>query len=352
MNTTNKRTMTGIIHVCGEHDTGKTTFALECGALPSKICFFDDDIKGRSTVADMSDAGIEFGKYVDLVGLSNGKKEIDYHKAVVAEIDAIKPGQFDAIVWDTWTSFANTCHPYITKYPDKFRDSWAPMGKIKGAQQWQEAKKYETALLNKLGTLAPTVIVITHLKDMYINDAKVPEKQVPASTSVLETVSRFRIWLRHNPSGRPVPIGLILKRLDRKIQTDNGLRTVSVLPRRLTPTIEEHSLWDTIWRYWDSPVGDRLPTNDETPDNFELSILDGTLTLDQRNMFQSMLSAGIVERDNQPLLASNITIDTDQILHRHSNGVAPAMIAAELGVPLPAVLATIRNGNGHEHATA
>jgi len=33
--------MKGVIHVTGEHDTGKTTFALECGAQPEQICFFD-----------------------------------------------------------------------------------------------------------------------------------------------------------------------------------------------------------------------------------------------------------------------------------------------------------------------
>jgi hypothetical protein len=69
------------------------------------------------------------------------------------------------------------------------------------------------------------------------------------------------------------------------------------VPRKITPAEEDESLWDTIWRYWDEPFGRRVPEPHETPNAFELSILDGTLTVDQRRMLNLMLQAGAVQSD-------------------------------------------------------
>jgi len=63
------RLLNGTMQVTGEHDAGKTTFALECGAEPGRILFIDDDLKGKSTVKEFTDMGVEFGRYVDLVTL-------------------------------------------------------------------------------------------------------------------------------------------------------------------------------------------------------------------------------------------------------------------------------------------
>lgn len=282
----------GIIHVTGEPDTGKTTFALECGAKPDRIWFLDDDVKGKATVQELQANGFEFGRYDDLTELAKGKRELEFHQVCLDLLAQVKPGQFDAIVWDTWTRFAKTCHPYVMANLAMFRQRWSPMGRIKGAEQWQEAHRYEAQLLNHLQTLAPTVIVVTHLKDFYLNDAKTG-KQVPACSRTLVRVPRFRIWLRHNEHS-PVPIGLVLKRLDKKIYTDRGLRTVSILPRKLMPADDHQSLWDTIAWYYDNPVGLREPLPAETPNEYELSILDGTLTADQKRTLHLMLQAGAV----------------------------------------------------------
>jgi hypothetical protein len=187
--------------------------------------------------------------------------------------------------------------------PAIFKQRWSPMGRIKGAQQWQEAHRYEAQILNHLQTLAPTVVIVTHLKDYYFNDAKTG-KQVPACSRTLVRVPRFRIWLRHNENS-PVPIGLVLKRLDKKVSTDRGLRTVSILPRKIVPRDGNQSLWDTIAWYYDNPVGLREPDELETPSEYELSILDDTLTPDQKRTLHLMLQAGAVsgepevEEDNE-----------------------------------------------------
>lgn len=285
----------GIIHVTGEHDTGKTTFALECGAEPSRIWFVDADIKGRATVEQLRESSIEFGRYDDLVRLAEDKRELEFHNACMKMIDSVQLGQFDAIIWDTWTNFAKTCHPFVLANLALFKRNWSRMGSIKGAEQWQEAQRLESEILNRLQTLAPIVIVVTHIKDHYLNNAKTG-KQIPACSKTLVRVPRFRIWLRHNPSG-PVPIGLVLKRIDDKQVTDKGLRTISILPRKITPGPEDYSLWDTIARYYANPIGLRKPTSDETPDEYELSILDGTLTSDQKHTLELMLKAGAIRKE-------------------------------------------------------
>lgn len=343
--------LNGIIHITGEHDTGKTTFALECGASPDKICFFDDDVKGRATLLDLTQAGYPLGQYHDLTKMKQGKNELQFHSDVLDIIHSIKPGQFDAIIFDTWSYFAKTCHSFVARNPQKFRQNWNPMGKIKGAQQWQEAARYEAAIANYLASVSKTVILITHLKDFYQNDVKVPGKSIPDSGKTLDTIPRLRIWLRQNPDNRPVPIGLILKRIDKKVLDGNKLRTKCVLPRKITPNDDESSLWDTIWRYWDNPVGDRALLPEEMPDEYELSILDGTLTNDQKHLLTQMIEKGLIGNDDEELSSSidDISLDSveeisypdtsKEVIARNMklDGKTESEISEVLSMPLPIV---------------
>lgn len=335
--------ITGIVHVTGEHDVGKTTFALESGAEPGKILFIDDDVKGRSTIEAFAGSGID---YVDLVALNEKRTEYDFHKAVVEQLKEIPEGRYDCIVWDTWTNFAATCHPYVLRHASQFRDSWSPMGTIKGAQQWVEARRYESTLISMLARKASSVVLITHLKDHYQGKVKVPGKQVPAASPVLQRIARFRIWLRQNPNGRPVPIGLVLKRLDKKeYVAGSGIRTVSVLPRKIVPREDEHSLWDSITRYWKEPFGDREPTPEELPDEFELSILDSTLTRDQRHTFNALVESGLLQDEEEVSLTAPAGDDEEEedenavrVRELSAEGKKAPAIAKELGIALPEVL--------------
>lgn len=326
--------VTGIIHVTGEPDVGKTTFALESGAPPDRIWFVDDDVKGQSTVSELLAAGYEFGRYDDLTTIGQGKRELEFHQACLDLVSGVQPGQFDVLIWDTWTRFAKTCHPYVLANLAAFRQRWSTYGKIKGAQQWQEAHRYEAQILNHLQSLVPTVIVITHLKDFYLNDAKTG-KQVPACSRTLVRVPRFRIWLRHNEHS-PVPIGLVLKRLDKKVVTDKGLRTVSILPRKIVPRPGDRSLWDTIAMYFNEPIDIGKPTPTETPTEYELSILDGTLTADQKHTLELMLRAGAVssESADENEVDARLLADLRQV---HAEGETIPVLAARFGMSVPEV---------------
>lgn len=347
----------GILHVCGEHDTGKTTFALECGAMPDKIAFFDDDVKGRATVDDLKNANVKFGAYYDLVELGKGCTLLEFHHKCMELIAEIEPGQFDAIVWDTWTRFAKTCRYYVQANPDEFRrpNEWAQLGRIKGAEMNQEGTLYEARIASDLARKTSTVLLVTHLKAQYLNNVRT-EKEIPACSKTLARIARFRLWLRQNPDGSPAPTGLFLKRFDKKEVTDKGLRTICVVPRKITPKPEERSLWDTIWRYWENPVGNRAPLPDEIPNEYELGILDGTLTADQKRTLNLMLEAGVVESQSDVEEAPVTPVPTPVVEVKVDPAVAMilelaeeeklsyAEIAKKTARPIPFVKTTIQEG--------
>jgi len=289
--------MTGVIHVTGEHDTGKTTFALECGVPAKQIVFFDDDVKGQAVVEDLGRD--KFGVYLDLVQAGAGMPELEFFTFVKEKIDSF-PDRYGAIIFDPWTRFAKSMHSYVLTHPTEFRKNYAPMGSIKGAQQWQDTRRLEAEILGLLLTKAPLVILVSHLKSSYVNQVKTG-KMEPDSSNTLERVCRLRLWLRQNPSGSPVPIALVLKRADQKILTDEGnIRTVSILPRKLVPEAGERSLWDTINRYREHPIDTRPCTEAEMPDSREMAILDGTLTEDQKFVMLETLRLGLVGPDEEP----------------------------------------------------
>lgn len=327
--------LSGIIHVTGEPDSGKTTFALECGAHPKDIWFLDDDVKGRAVVQQLLDSGVQFGRYDDLAALRRGKRELEFHEACLGLIDSVPPGRYEAVIWDTWSAFAKTCHDWVVAHPDRFRQNWAALGSVKGAQQWQEARRYEAELLHRLAEKVKLVIVVTHLKDHVLNNIRTGKK-IPDSSVALERVAVMRLWLRRNPAS-PVPIALVLKRIDRKMVTPEGIRTVAVLPPKITPRPGERSLWDSIRRYWNEPVGDRPLQPDEIPDEWELSIIRGTLTPDQQRVFELMLRAGVgPDEETLALIADNDPAQKARELREQ--GKTLAEIAAILQIPVPDVL--------------
>jgi len=320
---------TGVCLVTGEHGTGKTSFALE-GGPPESMLFVDNDLKGRSTVDQMRRDAIKFGRYVDMIGMTAGKKALESHMIGLKMIDEIKPGEFEVITWDTWTEFAATSHDFVAANPNQFRDeeNWAAMGKIRKGEEYKEARFYEAELISRLQTLAPLVILISHLKNQYLNNAPTG-KEVPAVSKAVDRVCNMRLWLRRNPKS-PVPIGLVLKNIDRKVYDadKNRLRTVQILPTRIEPLEGELSLWDSIYRYYDDPAGLRAPLSNEIPDDFESSIVQGTLTDDQR---LSWFYAIKQERDRE---AEEIENETEELRARasemHTDGSTYPQIAKEL----------------------
>lgn len=305
----------GIIHVTGEPDVGKTTFAFESGARADRICFIDDDVKGHATVEQIiRDVG-KLGRYVDLRAETRGLSQLQVYAKVTEIIDSIETGQYDVIIFDTWSRYASTMKAYVRKNPSLFREpkDWAAQGNIKGPQQWKEAQGLEAAKLAQLNELAPVVIIVTHLRNQYIDNRKT-DKQIPDASKTVVRVPNFRLWLRRNPTGSPVPIGLVLKRIDVKKATDRGLRTISVLPPRIQPRDNDESLWDTIAYYVKNPVDKRKLEPHETPNEFEQSLIEGTLTEDQKHMLFLRLQADVAP-DEEEIVIEEELLDIQQYVH-------------------------------------
>lgn len=283
---TTKNPVTGVVSVTSEPGVGKTTFALSSGAHPGRIAFFDDDVKGRIVVQQLAAQGIKFGHYHDLVDLLKGKKELDQFDTILSLLDQIKPGELDCIVFDTWSRVESLFHPVVIKNPktragrSQYRDFWPMDGRFAGAQEHQVAEELESQFISRLLDLAPLVILTSHLKDEYVNNKR-SGKQAPIIKKAAIKKSALRLWLRLNPDG-PEPIGLVMKPIDQKRVTENGIETLAVLPRRIVP-----ATWKRILEYWTNPIGNRPLTKDEKPDDFEMSLITGALTADQIKVLSS-----------------------------------------------------------------
>lgn len=304
--------MNGVILVTGEHGTGKTRFGVEAGDI-RKTCLIDDDLKGRATVDriknDLQEVKIEIGKYIDFLEITSNKKNLEIHMAGLELIDNIQPGQFDVLVWDTWTRFASTCKAYVSAYPDKFRAAgdWAAMGKIRVGEEYKEAGLYEAELIAKLQKKVPLVILVSHLKNQYLNNVQTG-KMIPAVSKAVDRVTNMRFWVRHNPE-HSTPIALVLKNIEKNTYDakTGRIKPIKVFPTKITPRSEHQSLWDALEYYYDNPIGDRSPERYETPDDFERSIVEGTLTPDQKvSWLYAMKAQKDAEKELQALQEGQI----------------------------------------------
>jgi len=362
----------GLIEVTGEIGTGKTSFALECGVQPEEIGFFDDDVKGRATVEEFRERhqakGRDFGGYFDLVAMRRGKTLIEFHHICQDLIKReVVPGRYRVLVWDTWTRFGKTCRHYVNRNQGEFRKpgsfskggGWSDMGRIKGAEINQEGTLYEANILGDLLTRVDTLFVVAHLKTKYVN-GQPTDAETPAVSDAVVRLARLRIWTRHNPRGGGVPVGLLLKRPSWKVVTDRGLRTVNPLPRKLTPNVHlvsgeepsDESLWDTIARYTEHPIGNRQPLPEETPNTFELGILDDTLTADQKINLRLALrvAAGEAASESEMAMvtsspAASIAVDPailEQIKSLKASGETLSAIAGKVGLGAGEVARVLR----------
>jgi hypothetical protein len=287
----------GIISVAANYGIGKTTFALECGYHPKDIIFINDDVKETGLEKD-------FKKYVDLVAVSKKMKMLELHSYGLDLI--LNLPKTKVIIWDTWTQFASTFPVYVKAHMNEFRNSneWSAMGKIKSGEVYQEAYRYEGAVLSELKSKCDLLILTFHLKQHYENNVAIPNKMKPGHDKSINKYADLRLWLTHNPGGQ-VPAGLVLKNISKRSITKQGIKTEQVLPLRL-----EQCNWKNILAYWNSPIADREPVEGERPDSFELSLIEGTLTPEDKRLYEASLS--LVEKQAEQENAESLLVKQEQ----------------------------------------
>jgi hypothetical protein len=273
----------GIFHFTGESDTGKTTAAL--GAYhPEQTAYIFDDVKYPPI--DES----EFGLFLDLVSKYSKLKLLEFYQSVLREIDTIPDGAYDAIIFDTWARFGKSIRYYAKANPLQFREqsTFSANGKIKNMEQWSETHRVEADVISRLSQKCKALFLITHIKPQIIAGARTGNFEPDCGRS-FSKVCNMRLWFRHNADSG-IPISLVLKRLAKIEVTEQGVKPVNVLPRKITPSQEDFSIWDGINHYWQEPIGNRKSTPNETPNKFELAILDGILTDDQKEVWRAELN--------------------------------------------------------------
>jgi len=278
----------GIIHITGENDVGKTLAALTL-CHPSETVYFFDDVKPPPIDEK------EFMGFVDQVNEMTMLQMRDEVLSIIEDIKSWKKKP-KCIVFDTWSRFGNASRLWAKNNTHLFREkeTLAPGKKYLWGQQAGEAHRYEAYLISELSKIADYVVLVTHLKGHYIADTPTG-KQVADAGKSFDRVCNLRLWLRNNPDSG-VPIILVLKRLSSIKLTKTGIEPINVLPRKITPVDGETTVWQCVDRYWKEPIGNRKPSKDETPTEFELSILDGTLTADQKEAWRANLATVTVEQ--------------------------------------------------------
>lgn len=324
----------GLVVVSGEHDSGKTVFSLTTGVPPEETVFVNADIKGKDVNDQIQKLSRSFAQYHDLVHDTAGMLELAYHDHCMKLISGI-PAGVKVIVWDTWNSFETTFQPYVLAHQNQFRASWSSKGDIHGAQIWQSSFDLETQVIDTLLQKCGLLILTTYLKDESINGKK-SGKQIPDGKKPLIQKSQMRLFLRHNPES-PAPIGLVLKRIARfEVNEMGGIEAVSVLPRKINPCT-----WEKIRWYWENPVGDRPLLPEEKPDEYELSLLDGTLTEDQK-MVLKLTPVDEEEESSIPTTAEDNPEIIAQVKALKGEGKTIKDIMAITSLRLPAVMKILK----------
>lgn len=338
----------GIIHVTGEPDTGKTTFAITVpGVQPGDIIFIDDDVKTRSVAKKFEQSGVKFGYYVDLKERCVKEKImkpveffnlVDHTILPEAETAMAKAKSVPKVlVWDNWSPRMEEAirAKFLTEIEKRTDLSFA-QAKSMSMLTWTPNYEFYSQFLDRLLLIAPMVFVITHVKDKYLGMQKTGQLEARGQRPLVERPS-FRVWIRHNadPADGGAPIGLVLKRISSYVvTTERGIQAVNVLPRRVKPLT-----WEKIAEYMHTPIGTRKLSVDENLTDFERSILDGELTPDQKDAIRVARVAAEHE-DNIPSLDGEPSVDPTklQVLALSKEGKAPSDIAAALAISVPEVL--------------
>lgn len=271
----------GIVQIISNFGVGKTTFMLGCGYQPEDIVFINDDVK--------EPPDFKWKKYVNLVNETSGMKPLELHDYCLELIKKLPKSK--VLIWDTWQRFEKTMFPFVNNDPKMFREKHSPMGAIKGAEIWNDSFDYESSILAELGAKFDLIMLSTHLKPANINGVRVPDVFVPDQKKPMSKNADLRIWLTPNTDSQ-VPVGLVLKNISKSTVGRNGIETEQVLPQRISKCD-----WVAIGKYWDKPIADRKPEVHERPSEFELSLIQGHLTIEQRRMFEAAI--GLVERQNK-----------------------------------------------------
>jgi len=266
----------GFVHVTGPRGIGKTTFAIDTGADPKRICVLDGEASAKDYHKQLG-----FGAYHDLIEETTEAyglecTDLQYFLYCKDILDNIPDNKFDVLVIDNILRLESGLVTYVNEHYEDFGIS---RGQMKGmpALIWGPIKSYYEALIVAWLAKVKMFIVTTPIGEKWVH-SKPSGTMKPKGKDVLEWLTSLRIWLRFKENSK-IPAGLVLK--DRVTRMEyiesSGIKKVSVLPRRIDPCT-----WEQIRYYMANPANHTKPLPTEIPTKDDWAVLKGTLTEEKR----------------------------------------------------------------------
>lgn len=299
----------GLIHVFGEDGVGKTMFSLTTGADPSKSIFIDDDSSKSKDIVSR----LKWKRYVDLMTETKGKNEIQLFDFVSKFVESIPDNSLDLIVFDNMKRVFDAAHSYLLTNKQAYRQVMRGSGEIIGGLEWREVREHVLPkLYSSMLSKARLVIVITHEKEQSRDGVKTGQMEAAADKSLRKAASPI-IRLTRDKDGSSAPVGLVIKNIG-IINADGDV--IRVLPPKI-----KNCTWKTVRHFLENPVGDAL-SDDQVPDEFEMSLITGSLTKEQQRQYDFNKRMALLRVNEELTNAIQSIIE--------SGVVAPPMILKQL----------------------
>lgn len=264
----------GLAHISGPRGIGKTTLAIETGAEPEHVAFFD----GEQSAANYH-AQLKFSVYHDLVKEFTARhstfgSDLAYYEYTNSLMQRLSGG-YDVFVFENVTRFESGMAEFVRAHPKDFGLSRGQLEKMPGLVWGKMKSLYEKWLLS-ISNKASLVIVTTRLGGEW-KGGRPTGAMKPKGKDTLEWLSFLQLWLRPNPVSS-VPAAIVLKeRLGKWQRVDGKWKPQRVLPYRLP-----RCTWESIRGYMRNPADLAHPAPGEALSKEEGHMLRGTLTEEQR----------------------------------------------------------------------
>lgn len=352
--------MKQLIVITGSKGAGKSTAAATI-APPSESgkMFVIDTENSMSDIVDQ----IKFGKYVrayerfkldasmlgniakgNLPWVNDNQKTTmaQYYDWFIKTLDKeLEQGKYKYLVIDTVESIEAAFAAAVES--DKNRFGWSG-SKAYGRLETEGVRPlYENLLEAIYARGVETIILNAHLRSVWVENTPVVNAVKPGGRlTVLTRLSTLMLWLVPNVGNDDgAPAALVLKaRLGKMTPTPEGWKTQRILPQRIP-----HFSWIDVNNYRQHPANLANPLPDEIPTEAEQQMISEMLTNEQMKLMVMGAELQLKQMQAPAMLVNNSPIDADQLAILKDQGLQPAEIAKELGAPLPAVLAAMRNGS-------
>lgn len=287
----------GIVLVTGPVNIGKTSFAFHTGYAPSEYAYYSFDSKKPVIGGDKPESVLGF--YREYLGEMATKRELAMIEMFLNDIQANKSNnKLKVAVVDGEEMFRKNFAAYTKHNKAKLRDYWYGRGGI--WQAYEElgfAKKFEASLFTSLQEQYELVIIINHLEGVRDESSEkeekplIPGKKKADTKEELIKKSAVRFWLVPT-DGNLCPSAIVLKNPGYHDWTEEGIKTISLFPPKLSPMavpgweeMDFISLWDVIKHYEQHPFSSKYPAIEP----YEM------LTVEE----QEMVSDDLSEKDRQ-----------------------------------------------------